>query len=108
MNEKTSITNEITLKFVNDKLQELTTSVGSVQGIKNIDAFLDTQMDSIFNYLKERLLQRTHEILAEIEQKYQEQGRKLSEYQNTLQSYEKDLQAIEQLKAFKRTSKIFK
>ena len=107
MNVKTSITNELTLKFVNDKLQELT-STGSVQAIKNIDSFLYSGMDQIFNHLKERLLQRKHEILEEIEKKYQEQGRMISEYQRTLQSYEKDLEAIEKLKAFKRTSKIFK
>jgi len=107
MNIKTPVTNELSLKFVNDKLQELT-STGKVQAIRNIDFFLDSEMDILFKHLKERVIQRKHEILEEIEQKYQEQGRILTDYQTKMQDYEKDIEAIEKLKVFKRTSKNFR
>lgn len=98
------ITNEISKKYINDKVAELKNNTIS-GAIKNIDAFLEKGLkevtDELINILKEEKIK----LLTEIEKTLASRNHEIENLKTKIKDYEEDLNTIEKLKAFKRKSK---
>ena len=100
------ITNEISKKFINDKVNELV-SGNNIATIKKIDDFLSTGLNQITEELINKLKEARNIALTETEKTLTERATQKANLQSKMKDYEEDLTAIESLKTFKRKSKVF-
>ena len=107
-NEKTQVlTNELSLKFVDDKIKELC-NTDKINAIRNIDHFIEDESFKIIeNDLITKLKHRRDSILSELIKERNDQNAIITRISNENAEYKKDIEAIESLKKFKRQSKIF-
>ena len=103
-----ALTNEISLKFIDDKIEELC-NTDKINAIRNINHFIeDEQFKIIEKDLITKLKQRRDSILTEFVKERNDQNAKITKLSIENDEYKKDIEAIESLKKFKRQSKIFK
>lgn len=102
------ITNEISKKFINDKVAELVDFNLPVTSLKNIDRFLNDGIDLIAENLTEKLKQHRATLIINIEKQLTDNMTTISKLNGQIKDYEEDLEALEKLKAFKRKSKFLK
>lgn len=100
-----AVTNEISKQYINDKVSELVKPADPLTSIKKIDAFLTSGLDFVVNELKGQLERSKKDMYAILDKKLADSNAKITQLQDKIQDYEQDLQAIEQLKGFKRKSK---
>lgn len=99
------ITNEITKKFINDKIKELVNYDLPLTSLRNIDSFLNGDIDLIKESLSERLNQIKKDLYVKTEKIINDNYSTISNLNNRMKDYEEDLSTLEKLKAFKRKSK---
>jgi len=102
--------NELSKKFVIDKINELTATNNSFQAINNLDSFVynSTGLELIIKYFKQEIEITKKDLISKLQQQMLYDKQELDRYKNQVKEYESDLEAIESLKAFKRKSKFLK
>lgn len=95
------INNELTKKFLEDKMQEFRKIGNRKNIIDSLDHFIKSDVDLIKQALIERSELLKKEILEQWEKETAEQRVKINEQQKALSDYEEDIRQIESLKQFK-------
>lgn len=96
------INNELTNKFLADKIQEIKQKGDRKNIIETIDGYIDTEAETIKQALIERCKQLKRQMLEEWQAETQQNNSKILEQQRALKDYEDDIKQIEGLKNFKR------
>lgn len=96
------INNELTNKFLADKIQEIKQKGDRKNIIETIDGYIDTEAETIKQALIERCKQLKRQMLDEWQAETQQNNSKILEQQRALKDYEDDIKQIEGLKNFKR------
>ena len=96
------INNELTNKFLADKIQEIKQKGDRKNIIETIDGYIDTEAETIKQALIERCKQLKRQMLDEWQTETQQNNSKILEQQRALKDYEDDIKQIEGLKNFKR------